>query len=332
MTEDEKKEIEKAAEACTHCGLCTESCDFLRAHDICIGDTDRLADLAYHCFLCGECTRVCPEGVDGRGIIMMMRRAMAEGGDSRYDEKKYSFMLNEKRDYRFRNYRKAEGKTVFFPGCSFPSMFPKTNRKLIAVLGSHGIGTAYDCCGKPVAELGLESDAKRITDRIGAELEKRGVEELVTACPNCWYFLSGRLEIKVTDIYNKLMELGEIRPGGLRGKFEWADVYVPCPDRDGGVWYESISKALGFEPAVRTGAQCCGLGGSAIASEPEIAAGFCGRIADGGKKILTYCASCAGQFARGGLEAHHLLPMMLGTDEAPAIRTSYLNRVMTKFR
>ena len=34
-------------------------------------------------------------------------------------------------------------------------------KKLVKLLKEHGIGVAYDCCGKPIAELGLEVDEKR---------------------------------------------------------------------------------------------------------------------------------------------------------------------------
>ena len=58
-------------------------------------------------------------------------------------------------------------------------------KKLVKLLKEHGIGVAYDCCGKPIAELGLEVDEKRIIQRINDEFEKRGVEEVIMLCPNC---------------------------------------------------------------------------------------------------------------------------------------------------
>ena len=38
-------------------------------------------------------------------------------------------------------------------------MYPKTNTLISKKLAEHGIGTVYECCGKPIAELGMESDA-----------------------------------------------------------------------------------------------------------------------------------------------------------------------------
>ena len=66
-------------------------------------------------------------------------------------------LLKEKKDYIYKNYRNATGKCILFPGCNFPSFYPKTMKKLVKLLKEHGIGVAYDCCGKPIAELGLEA-------------------------------------------------------------------------------------------------------------------------------------------------------------------------------
>ena len=42
------------AKDCVHCGLCTAKCDFLKKYQADIGDEEKLSDLAYSCFLCGE--------------------------------------------------------------------------------------------------------------------------------------------------------------------------------------------------------------------------------------------------------------------------------------
>ena len=50
-------------EACTHCHVCQNQCEFLKKYGIDIGDTEKLKELSYHCFLCGKCTEVCPENI-----------------------------------------------------------------------------------------------------------------------------------------------------------------------------------------------------------------------------------------------------------------------------
>ena len=80
---------------------------------------------------------------------------------------------------------------------------------------------------KPVAELGLAEDEQRIISDIDNRLRELGISELVTACPNCYDFLGGKLEAKVVSIYDKLAELGigaEVE-GGKK-------MFMPCPDRE----------------------------------------------------------------------------------------------------
>ena len=96
-----------------------------------IGDTEQLEELAYHCFICGKCTEVCPEGIDGRAYILELRRKQVEKSGGTFEKKGYGMLVKEKRDYIYRNYRHAYGKSVLFPGCNFPSFYPKTTRKIV---------------------------------------------------------------------------------------------------------------------------------------------------------------------------------------------------------
>ena len=43
---------------CIHCHVCQKHCEFLKKYGIDIGDTEKLKELSYHCFLCGKCTDV----------------------------------------------------------------------------------------------------------------------------------------------------------------------------------------------------------------------------------------------------------------------------------
>ena len=316
-------------EDCIHCGACTRVCPFLGKYGIEASDTEAFSSLAYHCFLCDECRRVCPADISGRDISLMLRQELVAEGSSEYTDRKYSFVLREKRDYRFRNYRHASGKTALFPGCNFPSLFPRTNAELVKTFArDHGIGAVYDCCGKPIAELGLAQDETRIIGGIQERLASHGITEIVTMCPNCYYYLKDRLDIRVTCIYDKLSELGmdiRIPEGDIR-------LYQPCPDRGSDEWMDSIGRLTGVKPVVVRSAICCGLGGFGAANEPEIAEKLADRdtIPDG---IVTFCASCAGQFARKGVaRPRHILSLMMEIDESPQIRTSYINRAMLRFR
>lgn len=326
----ENKMFREYEEQCIHCGKCVEKCDFLRKYGYDLGEPEKLADLAYHCFLCGSCDNVCPAGLSGTALFAEMRKNAVRDGSGCYDAGTYKGLLAEKKNYKFSNYRNATSGTVLFPGCNFPALFPKTNAKIVRLFKSeYGIGVVYDCCGKPIAELGLESDEERIISRIDDELRKHGIFEIVTMCPNCFCFLKKRLSCKVTGIYDKIEELGiEIRkPEGVR-------LFPPCPDRYEKTWLETISHLIGYRPEEIDAVQCCGLGGCASAKEKAVADGFCDRIVKEGQGGMSvYCASCAGRFAgNGATDTRHILSMMLGVDEEPSVKTSFINRALTKVK
>ena len=314
---------------CVHCHKCRDNCAFLSKYGIDIGDAERLRELAFHCFLCGRCTAVCPVGIDGREIVLGYRRDKVSSSEKASVEKVYKGLISEKRDYKYRNWKHASSGAVFFPGCNFPSLYPKTNAKLTNLFADNGIGTVYECCGKPIGELGLSDDEERIIRRIRDRLSDSGVTEVVTACPNCRDFFGDRLGIKVNSVYSKLAELG------LGSKLnENIELFLPCPDRYERVWVEEIRPFVNGIISCTDAAQCCGLGGSAQRLEPEIADGFVKDLNDvSGTHMYTYCASCMGRFRRCGMTAiNHILPRILGTDEQPDTRKSYINRVLTKFK
>lgn len=314
---------------CIHCHLCRENCDFLSKYGIDICDTDRLRELAYHCFLCGKCTQVCPVGIDGRELIMEFRRERVSSDEKVSIEKTYKGLISEKRNYRFRNWKHVTPGSIFFPGCNFPSIYPKTCKALSVLFASHGIGTVYECCGKPIAELGLATDEENIINGIRDRLESASVNEIVTACPNCRDFFGDRLGVKVRSVYEKLTELGEGHI--IKGDIE---IYLPCPDREKKLWVEELSCFVEGNIKTIDSVQCCGLGGSAIACEKEIADGFVSKLGENIEEhVFTYCASCVGRYRRSGLKSvDHVLPFIMGMDEKPDTAKSYINRVLTKIK
>ena len=40
--------MKESVTGCTHCGVCTENCEFLKKYDLTIGDTEKLSKMAYH--------------------------------------------------------------------------------------------------------------------------------------------------------------------------------------------------------------------------------------------------------------------------------------------
>lgn len=324
----EKKQRITDASKCIHCHLCQKSCSFLGKYNIDIGDVEQLEQLAYHCFLCGKCTEVCPVGIDGQAVISQMRctQVKADGGAS--VSKQYKRTVTEKKDYLYRNYRHVTEKAVLFPGCNFPSVYPKTTKKLVKLLEEKaGIGVVYDCCGKPIADLGMAEEEKKIIAGIEKRLNDAGVTEVITMCPNCYAYLKPRISMKVVNIYAKLRELGmgDKIAGGAR-------LFPPCPDREEKLWLEDIDFFLEKECSIIDEIQCCGLGGNAGTMEPELAKSFAAKIKDQTDIIYTYCGSCAGNLTRNGCKkVSHILPEILGTGEKPDTVKSLINRMATKY-
>lgn len=315
-----------SAEACVHCHLCRKNCAFLEKYGIDIGDTEKLRDLAYHCFLCGTCGRVCPKGIDGREIVLDMRREQVEENGGRPAGKGYGQILWEKEEYRFRNYRNVRGKSALFPGCNFPSFYPGTTRHLASLLEREAdMGIIFDCCGKPVAELGMRKQEETIIKELDRRLEEAGVRELIMVCPNCYHFLKNRLHVQIVSVYEKLKELGMGQR--VRGRKQ---IFPPCPDRGTLELLDQIRPFLTEEPDILGESQCCGLGGCGAIREPELAKRMSGQLGREGE-IAVYCASCGGNYARQGYETRHILTEILGTRESADTKFSLLNRIKTKY-
>ena len=64
----------KLTKNCIHCGSCTKKCSFLAKYELDLAAFSNRSDLAYHCFLCGDCAAVCPKKIDGRAIALALRK------------------------------------------------------------------------------------------------------------------------------------------------------------------------------------------------------------------------------------------------------------------
>ncbi|MDO5690264.1 MAG: (Fe-S)-binding protein [Tissierellia bacterium] len=300
---------------CIDCGKCTRNCLFLDKYDLNLKKYKDRPDLAYHCYLCGECRRVCPVDIDGRKLSLELRTHQQEMG---YEPKSDGFgmVIFEKKDYLFKNYRGANSKTAFFPGCNFPAYYPQTTRRLSGILqGEFGISTVFDCCGKPMADLALKEESTRIFQRLGDRLRQLGIEELLLACPNCYYHFKGQLEIQTSMIYEK-EEIMErlIQPKSaqeIKGR-----LFLPCPDKDSRRIYKMLKDYLDVKelPEIKK-IQCCGAGGCASVKERELAKEMRDGFQEYDEEIYLYCATCSGMITKSNPNVKHLLPKLMGMEE-----------------
>ena len=318
------------AQDCVHCGQCTKNCLFLQKYKIDLQGLSEKKELAYHCFLCGKCKTVCPKDIDGRAIALRNREEVVESRNGKLPDNSYDGLLLEKSPYKFANYRHGKKRAVFFTGCNFPSFYPETTRKLVEEFSKYDVGVIYDCCGKPIEELGLKQEAAGIVERINEKLKSNGVQQIVMACPNCYYFLKDRLDAEVISVYAKMKELGIGKPL----EKSRVPLYYPCPDRTS----KSIAKdmgdfLLGEVADAFPEVQCCGLGGCAAGKESDLAQKMTDLVKTSPEtELYTYCASCICSFRRRGYEkAYHILPLLMGIDEkVPLGKTPILNRAKCK--
>jgi fumarate reductase (CoM/CoB) subunit B len=318
------------ASDCIRCGQCRKHCEFLNSYGINLSDTKRLKELAYHCFMCGKCKIVCPKNIDGKDMVLKMRRQKVTENRGKFAEKGYGLLLKEKKNYLFRNYRHTAGKSVLFPGCNFPSFYPQTTKKLAELLKEKaGIGVVFDCCGKPISELGLKEEEEAIIGRLNQKMEQNGIEEMVVVCPNCYYYLKPRLQVSVVSIYEKLQEMGL----GDAIDVSEINIFSPCPDRETLALQKQMEPFLQKQVNQIKEVQCCGLGGCAGVKEPELARKLPNTLQEKNySNIYTYCASCSGNLAKAGCEnVHHVLVDILKSEEKPDVKNSLLNRAKTKF-
>lgn len=319
-------------ENCIHCGLCKKHCLFLEKYDMDLKEFYARPELAYHCFLCGVCKEKCPKGIDGKQIALENRAKLVAENGGKLPDKSYDGLILEKSPYKFANYRHAGKKSVLFTGCNFPSFYPETTDKLVDEFKKHDVGVVYDCCGKPIEELGLKEEAAGIIQKINEKLNAAGVEQVIMACPNCYYFLKGRLDAEIISVYEKMKELGI----GKVFEQERIPMYYPCPDRKDKKIADDINEFLNGEivdafPDV----MCCGLGGCAAGKESDIAQALTDRVKESEEdELFTYCASCICSYRRRGYEsAKHILPILMGIDEkVPLGKTPILNRAKCKFK
>lgn len=317
---------------CIHCNKCVKKCPFLTKYNMDLQEFSNRENLAYNCFLCKDCKIVCPKDIDGAKISLVLRNNYK---DKNNIEKKYKALLFEKKNYIFKNYKRSNSKSILFPGCNFSSFYPNATKKIANLFEKeYNIGIVFDCCGKPVAELGIKEYEDNIIKNIEKNMELYGIEEIITLCPNCYYFLKSRISVKIVTIYEKIFELGiKISDTDFPEKI---NLFLPCPDKESKHIKESILKLIpSYKGNIKEikDINCCGLGGCAIVNEREIAKEFVDKLKSKNlENLYVYCATCAGNFNRNKISnIHHLLLDLLNIEENISNKTSLLNRAKFKY-
>ena len=260
----------------------------------------------------------------------------------------------EKTNYVFKNWRHASAGSVVFPGCGFPSFFPKTLAALKDELRhASGVSFALDCCGLPLEGLKGPEAYRAKLSRVEERLVRVGAREVVPLCPNCGSAFTEVLDRSISQvtIYACLRDLTE------RGLIDCARVatpgavFVPCPDRAHREWLDDLAYFLEPSVFVSECSACCGAAFelsqpeasmSAAKRVLETAAHECTRAGVEEPVLYVYCASCAGKLERarrqcsgglaGSVRVVHVLSALMGIDEVPTVSTTVLNRAKAAIR
>ncbi|WP_165056917.1 (Fe-S)-binding protein [Adlercreutzia sp. ZJ176] len=289
MTGDAREMIEAEAAKCLDCGACTASCDILPAIDparpgslarqVLAGELGMREEwFIPRCALCRRCETACPAQVRIADMVTAMRSLLIAEG--RIDVERYRAMWV---DYDWNaislfrdtyalgvpSERVASSPLAFMPGCSLFNegyeLLPALMRLLDGVCGAK-VALLPDCCGMPLAEMGLRTRYERFADGLWERIADAGYEEVLVACPNCLAQLESRgeaLGVRVTSVYERLACAGvkaPARPGVT------VSVHDSCPARGTqlGAWVREILSGYDLREMECCGdkSRCCGSGGA----------------------------------------------------------------------
>ncbi len=299
-----KEYLNKVADECIHCSACTKKCSFLTKYEIDLGEFAKNPSLAKSCFMCDSCLRACPLDLDGAEVAIAHREDL--GG--------YGAVKFMKSPYKFRNNSKIKSKDVLMFGCAFPGHYPETTKYLIDLFEGK-MDFSIDCCGKPLEDSGLISDFEKNLERLKKIYKEKGVERIVTMCPNCFYFFKGhmdKLNIEVISIYQKLQE-----ENLLNVIDDEAEIFMPCPDKRTNELLKQIKPFVPNGKVKFRKVMCCGMGGGAKSKEKDLADEMMNKVKSEVKdNIYTYCASCSASFGKSNVKnVRHILSEILGVKE-----------------
>ncbi len=351
MDESMSGSARKVEEGCTNCGICVKRCAFLKKHGT-PGEIASKVDianpssctLAFECSLCALCDAVCPEKLELSDFFLELRRASVNEEFSDLGEYKKLIEYERKGiSKRYTWYALPEGcETIIFPGCALSGSRAGTVIDIYKTLATKipNLGIVLDCCTKPSHDLGRQEFFEEVFGEMRDYLVKKGVKQVLTGCPNCYkVFEKYGGELETVSLYQKIDDLGLVPKGEAVGEVVIHDPCVNRFDTEIQSAVRSLAVKSGISP-VKTKEEglktnCCGEGGGVPFHQPEFAEnwrGACLDIAEG-KKVVTYCAGCAGRLS-GKVKTAHILDIftnpkaaLAGDSKVATAPMTYRNRL-----
>lgn len=342
------------SEACVSCGLCMETCQFLKVYGTPGSIAGSYADsgsenpvMPFECNLCGLCSSICPKGMNPRDLFLEMRRDAVLRGKGTFPE--HAGLLNyEKRgtSRRFTWYGLPRScDTIFFPGCALPGTRPQQTKTTFRLLREiePNLGVVLDCCTKPSHDLGRQEYFLAMFGEMKDYLVAQGVRRVIVACPNCYkVFREYAPELATLSVYEVLSEDEGVSLPRFAGN---VTVHDPCSIRHETRVQDAVrmlSHQCGLCVAElsrnRSEAFCCGEGGGVSALAPHFSSAWADACAGeaSGSLLVTSCAGCA-NFLGSRATAIHILDLlhdpqsaMAGKPPVSRAPLTYLNRLRLK--
>ncbi len=235
--------------ACQDCGKCSSACPLTlagrpfspraTANAVIAGDIDSslVQEDVWSCLTCGLCYDRCPSAVDFSGFIRDLRDILVRSGSDRHASHGgffHSLMRTmTSKDLEVRQWEWLPGdvrtdpdsKTLFFGGCApyfdifFRTYLGVQTRDIL--LDSLRLLNFFDihpallknerCCGHDLLWSGDRANFLRLAKLNAEAINDLGIEEVITACPECYRTLlrdypeqGVDLNCKVTHIFDLL--------------------------------------------------------------------------------------------------------------------------------
>ena len=225
---------------------------------------------------------------------------------------------------------KKGAKAAFYAGCVTEYAYPDIGESVIRVLDSYGAKPCYPagqaCCGAPAYFSGDTGTALALALHNIDALLKDNADYIVTVCPGCAVMLKieypaltagdEKLHEKALAISSRVRDLSQLllklpgKPEIKQALSKKVTYHDPCHLKRGlGIWQEprKLIKDAGYELVEMKDADaCCGFGGDALLTHPELCGSILKRKLDnieatGVDTVVTACTACVLQL-RGGLD------------------------------
>ena len=356
-----KEEAIEEASRCIQCRCeeCLKSCAYLAHYkkhpglfakeiynntQIIMGD-HQLNKPMNSCALCGQCTVVCPNGVDMARVCLDARRNMVSTDKMPLAPHEFALLdMLFSNDEAFLS-RPQPGfetcKYVFFPGCQASAIAPETVKAAYLDLCERldgGVALMLGCCGAIGDWAGrteLEAQTKDFLDR---ELSKLGDPIVIAGCPTCKKELQSHEGLRIIGIWDVLLKIG--LPEGGHGLERPAALHDSCGargDKSTQSAIRELAQKLGCTlvdtPYSGDRSPCCGYGGLSAYANREVAKELTYKCLErSDAPYISYCMACRDRFAREGRESKHILELIYGTDAGapPDISEKRYNRLTLK--